>query len=178
MVGNADLVGQRTEHAPALFQGREGPGPEALVLGVELFEDVEPGLLLGLLADELVEFVPGRLEFLLKFAQTGLPFLDRAARGLDAELLRFDVDLEFREAGIEMRGLLLHLDLLGAELFQADDVALLLEVERVDLVPGAGKLLAVVERLGLGAAQGIGHAAEIRLDGLDVLTPFLQRSPL
>ena len=69
LVGNADLVGQRTEHALALFQGREGPGPEALVLGVELFEDVEPGLLLGLLADELVEFVPGLLEFLLELAQ-------------------------------------------------------------------------------------------------------------
>ena len=70
-----------------------------------------------------------------------MPLFDRAALDLGVELLPLNVGGKLRQARFEARAFFLQLDLLGGEFFQADDIALFLEIESVDLVARASQLL-------------------------------------
>jgi hypothetical protein len=76
---------------------------------------------------EFVLNLRGLSEFFLDFAQTLLPFFDRATLGLNTELLSFDVEREFLEADFESVALFFELNFLGGEFFKPNDVALFLE---------------------------------------------------
>ena len=64
----------------------------------------------------------------------------------------------------QARPLLLELDLLGGKLLQAHDVALLLQIERGDLIAHARQILRGGERIGLRLAQGFLLLAQLLFD--------------
>jgi hypothetical protein len=65
-----------------LLQGGQRPGAKAFMAGLQLFEDVEPRTGFRLSLQGVVLLLGGHVQFVLDFAQTPLPLLDRAARGL------------------------------------------------------------------------------------------------
>ena len=81
---------------------------------------------------------------MLNVTQALLPLFDGAARGLGIQLLDFDGGRKFLEARLEAVALFLELNLFGGKFFETDHVALLLEVERVDLIAHARELLVAV----------------------------------
>ena len=80
------------------------------------------------------------------------------------ELLRLDVGRKFVQPRFQPRPLFFELDLLGRELLQPDDVALLLQIERGDLVAHARQILRGGERICLRLAQLLLLPAQLFLD--------------
>src|SRR5207302_126596 len=80
LIGHADAVGERTQHGLALLEGRQRPGTEALMLGLQLFEDIEAGALGRLLAQNAFQFLAGLIDLLLELPQSLLPVLSRLQR--------------------------------------------------------------------------------------------------
>ena len=182
-VGHADFVRQRTEHLRGLVQRRQCSGAESLVLHLQLFEHVEAGFLFRLLLQLSVKHLRGFGDGLLDFPQTILSLLHRTAARLRAELLGFDVRGELVQPLFQPRAFLLQLDFLRGKLFQAHDVALFLQIERVDFVADARELLRAGKSIRLGLAQLLLlldqlalDRAQSRLAGLQRLSMPLQRT--
>src|SRR5439155_21582048 len=100
------------------------------------------------------------------FAQALLSFLERIAPCLNALFFRFDVRCESAQALFQSRALLSELGLLCGELFQTDNIALLLQIEHVDFVADACELLGRGEDIRLRLAQRSLLSDQIVLDGL------------
>src|ERR1043166_547959 len=135
-----------------------------------------------LLFDDLVLLPAGALLLRLDFAQALLPLFDRTALILRVELLRLHIGGELVQLRFEACPLLLELDLFGGKLFQANDIALLLQVEGGDFVAEPAQVLRGSEGRGLGLAQGFLLPAQVLLDlaqgilfGLQGLTMLRQR---
>ena len=152
LVGDANLVGQGAEDLIFLAERGERSRSETFVLGLQLFQDVEPRSFLSLLSQEPVQLVRGPVNLVRQLAQPALPLLDAPAAGLGAELLGFHVRRKLLEPDLQMGPLLLELDLLGGQFFHAHDIALFLEVQGIDLISGTRKLLGGAESLRLGLA--------------------------
>src|SRR5947207_10166247 len=90
LVRDTNLVGKGAEDGFGLLEGGQSAGAEAFMLGLQLFEDVEPGALPRLLVEENVEFLACLRDFLMNLPQPLLAFLDGAAMTLRIALLRLD----------------------------------------------------------------------------------------
>lgn len=134
LVGDADFVGERTEDGIGFVERGEGAVAKAFAVGFELFEDVEARTEFGLLAEKAVEVLADMGKFGLDFPEAGLALLDSTAAGFNGEPVGFHVGREFLEPGFETGALFFELDLFGGKFFEANDVALFLKVEGVDLV--------------------------------------------
>ena len=77
----------------------------------------------------------------LNFLQTRLALFDRAALRLHVEFFRFNVCGKFVQTCFQSSAFFFQLDFLSGKFFEANDVALLLHVERVDFVAHAGEVL-------------------------------------
>ena len=131
-----------------------------------------------MLTEETIQFLRRLIELLLNLAETLLAFLDRAALRLSVDLLALDIGGELGQPRFEPRPFLFQLNLLRRQLFEPHDVALLLQVERVDLVASAGELLHRGEGFRLRLPQRLGLTIRFRLDLLKRLTFFLKRGAL
>ena len=139
LIGNADFVGERAQHVLGGLQHGQGAGAKAFVSFFELFEHAEAGPRFGLLTEKAVEFLRGLIDLLLQFAETLLAFFDRAAACLHAELFGLHIRGELGQPGFETDAFLLELNFLRRQFFQSNHVALLLEIEGIDLVANAGE---------------------------------------
>ena len=124
-------------------------------------EDSEPWKLHKAGEAEAVDGVLG--DFLVQLPQSLLPLLDGPALGLDAEFFRFHVGGEFLQAKLEASAFLLELDFLGGKFFQPDNIALFLQIERVDFVAHTAQLLRGSKRFTLRGAQGFLAGLQFRL---------------
>src|SRR3954452_10249096 len=93
-----------------LLQCRERTGREALMLGLQLLQYIEPRTGLRLLLENLVLLFRNSLEFTTKLNQPLLAFLYRPALRLRVELLLLDIDRKFMQARFEPRALFFKLD--------------------------------------------------------------------
>ena len=133
-IGDVDFVGQGAQDVLRLLQGGQRAGAEAFVARLELLQNVEPRPLFSLVLEHLVKLFGGGVQFLLDFAKPLLALFDCAALGLSGAFSGLDVGDELAQPGFEAHPLFLELDLLGRELLEPDDVALLLEVKSGDFV--------------------------------------------
>ena len=122
---------------------------------LQLFEHVQARAFLGLLAYDSIKLLPDAIQLLLNLAQAGLPFLDRAPAGQHVELLRLHVGGEFLQTRFEARAFLFELNFLRRKFFQPHHVALLLQIQRVDLVAHLGELLRGGKGIRLRAAHRV-----------------------
>jgi len=172
LVGHADAVHQRTQHMPGLPQSGQRSGAETLVVGLKLLQHMQARAFRRLLLQHLVLLARGALQFFPHLAQPLLPLLDRPALRLRAQLLRRHAGLELAQPDLQPPPLLFQLNLLGRQLLQPRQVALLLQIQRGDLIAhprqflrrGKGPGLRLLQRL-LLAAQFVVHLAQRFLPG-------------
>ena len=139
-----------------------------------MFQHVQAGTFFGLLVNDSIEFLSNLVQLSLNFLQARLPFLDGAAACLDSHFLGFDVRREFLQAGIEPRALLFELDFFRRKFFQAHNIALLLQIERVNFVTHACELLRGRKGVRLCAAHVVLLRDQLLLDRLHRITILLQ----
>ena len=104
------------------------------MLGLQLLKHLETGLLFRLFLQRSIQQLRQLIRLLLDFAQALLSFLERIAPCLNALFFRFDVRCESAQPLFQSRALLFELGLLCGELFQTDNIALLLQIKHVDFV--------------------------------------------
>jgi hypothetical protein len=133
-VRNANLISKGTDHALVALENGLGASAEAFVIMLQLLEQVQAGAFFGLLAQQLIEHLAGFAQLLLDLAQACLAFLESATAGLDVDLLRLEICLEFLQARFQSRFFLAELNLLRGEFFHPHQIALLLQIDLVDFV--------------------------------------------
>ena len=174
-VGHPDFIRQRTERLLGLFERRQCSDAEPFVLGLQLLKHLEAGLLFRLFLQRSIQLLRQLIRLLLNFVQALLSFLERIAPCLNALFFRFDVRCESAQPLFQSRALLFELGLLCGELFQTDNIALLLQIKHVDFVADACELLSRGEDIRLRLAQRSLLLDQIVLDGLPGLPFGLQR---
>ena len=124
-----------------MFQRGERAGAETLVFGLQLFEHVETRPFLRLFLNQAIKPLRHPLDFLLNFLQPFLPLFGRATPGLGAPFVGLNGRVKFAQALFQSRAFLFELEFLRGQLFETDEVALLLQIERSDFIAHAAQLL-------------------------------------
>ena len=142
---------------------------------VQLLQHVQARTLLRLLPQQSIQLLSRRVQLLLDLPQPLLTLLHRAALRLHIQLLRLHMRGELRQPRLQPHALLFELNLLRGKLLQSHHVALLLQIQRVDLVAKTRQLLHRRERLALRRAQRLRLPRQLRLHLLQRLPLLLQR---
>ena len=162
---------QFARHQFDVLQGEIG-GRQAAV--EELRLGIETGSADVLRGENEIAHLRGFGDGFLDFPQTILSLLHRTAARLRAELLGFDVRGELVQPLFQPRAFLLQLDFLRGKLFQAHDVALFLQIERIDFVADARELLGAGKSIRLGLVQLLLLLDQLALDRAQSLLAGLQ----
>src|SRR5262249_33985084 len=94
-------------------------------------------------------------ELFLDFAKSLLPFFNRSALCLSIGLLQLHVGGKFLQPRFQPSSLLLELNLLRRKLFEADNVALFLQIESGDFGADPRELLGGAKGIRLSLAQSV-----------------------
>ena len=167
LVRHADFVGERAEDLFGVLQRGERAGAEALVFGLQLFQDVQAGAFFGLLLQAAIEVLAELGEFLLRFRASRAWRSSTVPRRVWASSFSASTfAANSRQAGFKPGAFLFKLDFFGGKFFEADDVALFLQIQRVDFIAGAASIAAPGKGVGLGLALGFLQLAQFLLDVL------------
>src|SRR6266436_3406789 len=129
LVRDANLIRERTEDILRLLERRERTGAETFVIGLQLFENIQPGTLLRLLLENFILLFAREAEFVVDLRQPFLPLFNRSTLSLCIQLFRFNIYGKFMQPRLEPGALLLELDFFSRKFFQTDNVSLLLKIE-------------------------------------------------
>jgi len=102
-----------------------------------------------------------RFQGILMFRRS---LLDGTTRGGDVQFFQLDAGGEFLQAQFQAGALDFELDFFGGKFFEPDDVALLLQIQRGDLIAHAGQVLRGGECVRLCLPQGFLLPAQFLLD--------------
>ena len=138
---HTDAIGERTQDGLRLFEGCEGACPESLMTFLKLFQHIEAGADFRLTPRQVVELHTRRIQCLLDLMETFLALLDGTPMGLSVEFAVLDMGSKFADPRLQMRSFLFELNFFRSQLFQANDITLFLQVQRIDLGPGFRQLL-------------------------------------
>src|SRR6266481_20664 len=129
LVRDANLIRERTEDILRLLERRERTGAETFVIGLQLFENIQPGTLLSLLLENFILLFAREAELIVDLRQPFLPLFNRSTLSLCIQFLRLNIYGEFVQSRLEPRALLLKLDFFSRKFFEPDNIPLLLKIE-------------------------------------------------
>src|ERR1035437_6992686 len=174
LIWHANASPQRADDRARLAQRGDRAGIKTFVRTFKLLQHRQTRTLVGLLVQKFVLRGGRLLQFRLQLAQTILPLLDGTARGGDVQFFHLDARGEFLQARFQTGALDFQLNFFGGKFFQPDDVALLLQIERGDLVADTRQILRGGKRGGLRLAQLFLSFAQIVFNLLQIVALRLQ----